>query len=129
METQLTITMGDMVDFVMFNRRGNAFKDYTPEQVFTVLEQALRDECLFYCSDVNTGKIIGVACGKKLEGNVMLVRHILTTQPGILRIFFHMFREKFPFHSLMQAERHKKFRYNVTYKNLTRFGHLLNVLK
>lgn len=76
-------TVQEVVDWVLKNRKGNAFKDYSPIKVLLQVHEGMqRDEIL--C--ISEGKdIVGVICWEKMPSNVIFVHDILTTKKGAFK--------------------------------------------
>lgn len=97
----------DLYKFILRNRRGKAFADWSRHDILRRVSIAVNTkECLVY---EEGGQILGMAMGTRLlHGDKvgMHVDQILTTRPGIVGIFFREFLRRFPECEMITGKRH-----------------------
>lgn len=107
------ITIGDLVQYVLKHRKGNAFKDYNEYLIATGIENALYEGTLFYALRED-GNICGIALGKWHESTkVMDVLEMLTTERWAFPAILKSFRQRFPDGNLIALRRWKPKVYNT----------------
>jgi len=77
------ITVKQIIDYVMQNKRGNAFRNFTEQEVLRSVLTALSNNALIVCSDGST--ITGIALAYKVDDTVIHVSQILTTSEDAFR--------------------------------------------
>jgi RNA binding exosome subunit len=101
------MTVGNLIDFVMNNRRGKAFNGWTPIQLADSFLEAIESNLLFY--SVDNGEVVGVVHAGKF-GNTIHVYNILTTRAGVLQQFVQRLTELHPGCEL-DATRHERIKH------------------
>lgn len=105
------ITVGDIVDYVLANRRGKAFVDWSREHITDSVINGMKNNTIFYALNTSN-EVVGVVVGIKYASiKVVHVSAILTTQKGVLRKFVSMLNKFYP-GWLISACRHDR---NVEY--------------
>ena len=108
----MKVTLGQMVRFVLDNRKGNAFRDYPEEVIASSISRAADDQTLLYACNQN-GEIVGVVTAFCDEKNKkMHVHDILTKERWVLKAFVAEFKARWPEYTLT-ANRCGRF---VTYQ-------------
>lgn len=131
-DTNIKVTLGDLVDYILKNRGSKVFQGWTEEQIAFECYRAALDQEMLYATDETEKHLIGVVLARKLidpdtNEKVMGISAALTTKKGVLANFFLCFRKMYPNYKLMQATRRKKRggKRVIYYKNLDRFQQLL----
>lgn len=106
------ITLGKLVLFVLENRKGNAFRSYTEEQIAEGIKQAADAGTMFYCCDTN-GKVCGIVVMERLNEFTLHVHDVLATEPWVLRTLISKFRTWYPNQQLTANRKDKFVRYNT----------------
>jgi hypothetical protein len=65
-----------LTEWILENRRGDAFKGFSEELIRETLEKANAEDCLFYTCDTD-GKIKGVLVAR----HIIHISHVLTVKP------------------------------------------------
>ena len=111
------ISVQDIFEFILKNRKGKVFRDFSYIEIAQTIQDALVRRCIIVDTDENSSKIFGVGLGYPIpeEGKLMHISHILTVRPkgGMTRIM-KRFTELFPGWNI-RAERKGKI---VYYKNV-----------
>lgn len=87
------MTLGDAVKFIMDNRSGDAFKDFTEEQIAETLERTMAEGWLPWAEE--EGKLVGIACCFMVSGKLD-VDNIIATKPWVVKRFARQANELFP---------------------------------
>lgn len=97
----MTVTLGQLVEYVLKNRRGKAFFGYTEQQIAIDILMFAKMGTMLY--DVNDNdEICGIVIADKTEEDkTMFVRDVLTTSPNTLKKFIAHFKSKFPTYRLI----------------------------
>jgi len=89
-----------LVDWIITNRRKNAFKEFPHNKIVAEIQQAIRHD-VFVISH-KKGVINGVACGEKNEDEKVIIIHdVLTTAPGVVKEFIIHCTKKYPDYMLV----------------------------
>ena len=89
-------TLGELVQFVLANRKGKAFIGFTEEQIASEILQAAEENTMHYVID-NDKNVCGIVIASKVEEmRMMFIKNILTTKPFALKHFVKRFKERFP---------------------------------
>lgn len=100
----MNVTLQQLVDFVLKNRRGKAFLNYSELNIASSILTASLENTLLYSVD-SDGNIDGIVVATKSpEIKVMFINNILTTRHSVLQLFVRTFRKLYPQYSL-RAER------------------------
>lgn len=107
------ISVGDLADWIVEHRKGNAFKDDTWENIVAGLQDDIEHgNMLFVCNDHNN--IIGVITFiSDRENKVVFVRNILITKYTALAIFAQHFRENFKGYALCANRYNEEVMYDT----------------
>lgn len=106
------LMLGDLVEFILLNRRGKAFVKWTRQEITMALLEALESGTLLY-SISPRGYINGVVHGSKHDGHTLHIHNILTIEDGVFRTFVKRFNELYPGWKL-EARRHDRIKeYNT----------------
>lgn len=88
-------TIKKMTDWILSNRRGDAFKGYPPNKISNLIKHSL-EQNVFVVS-VEDGKMNGIACGERHEKeHYIFIHDVLTTKPGIVRKFIEYCLSLYP---------------------------------
>ena len=91
------ITFNQCIDYVVKNRKGNAFRGFTPEQIYATIQASAQSGAFAYVVDEATEELLGVVIGKPyLEERILHISQILTTHPRAIRELVAEFRARFP---------------------------------
>ena len=95
------VTLGELVLYVLNNRKGNAFLNYPEHAIAGNILKASNDGTMLYAVNDN-GEICGVVVGfNDVPNNLMYVNDILTTERWVLPKFIRQFKNMFPNHKLV----------------------------
>lgn len=107
------VTLGELVNYVLQNRKGDAFKDYQEHQIAGGIKRAAEDGTMLYaCRDDNSVCGIVTAFNNKAT-KTMHIHDILTTERWALRAFVGIFKKRFPEHTLAGLRSGKLMTYNT----------------
>ena len=89
----------DIVDWVIKNRRGMAFKEYPPNKIANCIKDAIKHDVFVFS---HTDRVInGIACGERNdEEQYIFIHDVLTTQPGIVKKFILYCYTKYPSYAI-----------------------------
>lgn len=89
-------TLGDLVQYVMLNRRGKAFTGWTEEQVAWELKTAAEEATMQYAMN-QKDEIVGIVLAMKSDSEAILyVKAVLTTEKWAMKQFVETFKQRFP---------------------------------
>lgn len=109
-------TLGDIVRYVLKERKGNAFKDYSEENIASTILRGVKEETTLY-STRNNGSVCGViVCFKEEKTKTMFVNDILTSEPWVIPNFVMHFVKHFPSYTLSAMRKGKLINYKNTHK-------------
>lgn len=92
----MNVTLGQLVEFVLKNRRGKAFFNYTEPHIAYDIYHASQEGTMLYAVN-DDGKLCGIVVASKVEEmRMMYVKDILTTEPWAIKRFVKMFKEGWP---------------------------------
>lgn len=93
------ITLGQIAEWILKNRRKTAFINYTLETVLDELNRCSNDLTMLCITEGDT--IVGVVTCKRLhELKVMFIYNILTTKSGIVKQMVKWFKDNYPEYTL-----------------------------
>ena len=103
------MTIGEVAEWILRNRRGKAFEGYSLSSIIRQLS---------YCADNNTmlcvtegNQIVGVVCCEKhVDKKIMFIQDILTTKSGIVKRMAEFFRDNYPQYEFTGINRHGRKR-------------------
>lgn len=117
-------TLGYLVKFVLDNRRGNAFKDYTENQIAEELFTGCTAGVVFYCVNATHDGIVGVVSGLADAKTLTLhVNNVLATESWAIKRFMELYKENFDGYTLTARRygREVKYNSNKLYNKLMKF--------
>jgi hypothetical protein len=76
----------EIVEWILKNRKGNAFKNYSELKIVCLIQEGVRDNTFYFVEDKEK-HILGVACGIKIADNMIEAHDVLTVKTGILKQF------------------------------------------
>ena len=92
----MTVTLGQLVQYVLKNRRGKAFFNYTEEHVAYEIYEAAKEGTMLYAVD-ERGEICGIVVASKVEEmQMMFIKDILTTKAWAIKRFVEIFKKGWP---------------------------------
>lgn len=104
----MRITVEQLADWVMENRRGRAFTSYTKEQICEEITEGIWAGTFVY--HLEDEKILGLACGKKYqEEKVIWIHDVLTLRKDIIQKFLERFLLVYPDWTI-KGQRNKRTR-------------------
>jgi len=106
-----TPTTKDLVDFILENRRGKVFKNWSDAAIYSYICECLETNTLAYAT--HEGKVVGVVCGTKTLQKNIYIMEILTTRAGVLKQFVAFFKRIYPDYTLTAHRRGKYIEYNT----------------
>ena len=109
------ISIGNIADWILRNRKNKTFKNQTFEQICHLLTYCANNLTMLCITEDNS--IVGVVCCKKnIDTKVMFVYEILALKSGIIKQMLQWFRLNYPQYTL-EAKRHGRF---VKYINVNK---------
>jgi hypothetical protein len=81
-----------LVDWIIANRRGMAFKDYPFAKIDTLVQESANEDLL--CISYKEGKLNGIVCGTRTAHGIW-IHDILTTERGVMKKFLQFYVGKF----------------------------------
>lgn len=116
----MNVTVGDLADWIVVHRKGNAFKDWTWDNLVDDITRSIEERTLVYAVDINTSEIVGVCCGEvDHEKKIYHAANILTTIPWAVAVMAEKFKSIFPDYEV-RVKRKGKDRILKTQKTLER---------
>lgn len=110
------LTVRDLVCFVLQNRRGKAFEDWTADELALAFLEGLGKKLAIYCVAPD-GQLVGVALANSApEYKVIHVVGVLTTNKFALPALISKFKELYPDWDLQGYRRGLLVRYFKTEK-------------
>jgi hypothetical protein len=116
------ITVGQMTDWIIEHRCGDAFKDWTREQVESAVAYSVNDHTLLYSHDGD--KLSGVMVMAFLGEKELFIAGALVKKEGLLLNFSEAINTKFRGYKVSATRKGR----HVTY-NLNRLTQLLRKMK
>lgn len=114
------ITIGQLTDWILENRKNKVFKGWTRLEIAQSIKRAVEDESIMYFFDTQH-EIKGVVLGVKFpEKQVMFISEILTIQPKVMQNFTKIFGLLYPDWTL-EAMRHGKHKVYKTKQFIKKF--------
>lgn len=91
----MNATLGELVEFVIANRKGKAFIDYSEPEIANLILQSSEEGGLFYLTN-NDNKVCGIVLAT-IDSNLhtFFVNDILTTDKDAFKRFIVAFKDKF----------------------------------
>lgn len=106
-------TIEDLTNYILVNRKGKAFLNWTRQQIVEIINQCLEDNSLGYAVD-SDNKIVGVICAiKHGQEKVLYITAVLCTAPKLLSKFVELYNILYPGWKLEALRRDKKVTYNT----------------
>lgn len=108
-----TVTLGELVKYVLENRKDNAFKDYEEHVIASGIKVASDLGTLLYaCRD--DGSVCGIiVCREDKENKKMYVTDVLTTERWVLPKFVQYFLAKYAGYTLTAKRNGEYVEYNT----------------
>ena len=104
------ITIGQLADWIITNRRDKAFKDYSKEKIIDELNTCANSLSMLYVTN-ESDEITGVVCCKNDSiARVLYVYDILATKPGVIKHMLQYFLNNFPQYKLEGINRNGRKR-------------------
>lgn len=103
------ITLGQLVKFILANRKGKAFKDYSEQTIAFQLIEASRNNALLY--DVNeVGNPCGIIVCERDDTNKILHVHdiLITDSRRTLGKFIRYFKQHLPDYTLSEQKKDQR---------------------
>lgn len=95
-----SITIAKAAEWILQNRRGKAFRDYTFGQIVTEITNAIEQRVFTYSLD-KEGNLQGIVCGKRDDSKKEVhICSILTLRSGIVKDFMAQFLLCYPQYSI-----------------------------
>lgn len=95
------ITVKQITDWILENRKGDAFKDYPPNKIACAIDQTLNSTLGVFSYHVSDeGKLDGVVIGEKIAHDVIMIHDILCLNHSVLILFLRRFIELYPGYKL-----------------------------
>ena len=89
------VTLGDLVRYVLANRRGNAFLDHHEHDIASLIDGYASKGTMFYACDQENNICGIVIASRNTEAKVVFVLQILTTESWVLPEFIKMLKTTF----------------------------------
>jgi hypothetical protein len=94
------VTIEQLVQYILKNRRGNAFKDYSQHLIENGIKIAYNQGTML-CAVNNDGEVCGIVIARAYhEQRIMDILDILTTEKWVLPKFVREFLARFPEYEL-----------------------------
>jgi len=107
-------TLGELIEYVLRNRKGNAFKGEDERTIARNIVHASCDDALLYYLD-KEDNICGIVIAVEDNKNkIMFIQNILTTNERAIVEFIKIFKQKWPAHTIMAHRKGKPMTYNTT---------------
>ena len=104
----MNVTLGQLVEFVLKNRKGRAFYDCSEQHIAFDIWEAAKEGTMLYAVD-NDKEICGIVVASKVEEmQMMFIKNILTTQPWAIKRFVEIFQQRYPDYRLRAQRWHGK---------------------
>lgn len=111
--------LSEIVDWIIKNRKGNAFKDYSKEKIECELYESIFF-CIFRLALDHDGNIIGVVCGNRdINKKQIYVHDILSTKEGIVQMFLNDCHKCYPDYQLLGMAKNERPRVFSNAKQLS----------
>jgi len=107
------ISVGNIVDYVVANRRKKAFEGWLPSEIAQHVIECAEDRSMVYAVG-SDGEVVGVVtCQRFDKDKVLFVTNILTSARNLLPEFIKVFKALYPGYSLEADRRGKRVVYNT----------------
>lgn len=107
------VTLGEMIQFVLIHRRGNAFKHYTEREIANSIWWSAEGKSLRYACN-GEGKLVGICTSfDDKEHSTLHIHDVLTIESWVFRVLIKSFRDSYPGYSLTGLRDGKLVRYNT----------------
>ena len=116
-----TPTFGELMKFIMENKKDKTFLNYSEPQIACMVKEALDDNCLYYHQNID-GSISGMILAEISTGSrVLFVMECLSMCLSTLRLFARKAKVQFKGYRLewMRHGKHKVFNTERVYNKLT----------
>lgn len=92
---QRAVSIGELKDWILSNRRGCAFKDYTAHRIICQITSAANNNTIAYVLDTNQ-QLCGVGIGHLVGDTLFFVDDVLITQKSSLKILVEWLKQQYP---------------------------------
>lgn len=100
----------EIVDWIIANRKGKAFKDYSKEKIESEIYESIFF-CIFLIAIDEDNNITGVVCGDRdINKKQIFIHDILTTKKGTIELFIKECYSRFPNYTLYGNKKTNKLR-------------------
>lgn len=83
----ILITIQNLVDWIVANRKGDAFKNYPHNKIANEIQNAMSHNVFLMTWD-EEGALTGVVCGERCDdGHYIVIHDILLSKHGLLKKF------------------------------------------
>ncbi len=109
----MNITIAQLIDYIVANRKKGAFCNYTRDQIYTLIEKAIECGGMVYATndlDELNGVVCAIAYPDKQE---LFVHDILTTDKHVIRQFIAYFVTNFEGWKLQGMKRGRLLYYDT----------------
>ena len=114
------IRVSDLVEWILKNRKGTAFRGYSEEKIICEVVEGLENETMSYSLDAS-GQITGVVCGTKDASKKVFYCHdILVTKKGIVKDMMRVFMSLYPDYTIEGINKNGRFRQFKNPEKLTK---------
>src|SRR6266516_3688079 len=112
----------DLVNFVLKNRKGKAFQEWTADEIALAFSKAfMKNEAAWSIN--KQGEIDGVIIAHAFpEAKILYIENILTTSRGVIKSFLQLYYKLYPGFSIEARRRGKYTSYKNTEKLLKRMN-------
>ena len=107
------VTLGELVKFVLENRKGNAFRDYAELAIASGIKDASEQGTLLYALDKSDQLCGIIVCTEDRKNQLMHVNNFLATQSWVLYSFIKNFIQNWPDFTLTAKRKNKVIHYDT----------------
>lgn len=91
----MTLTLDYMVKWILLNRRGRAFRNYSEGEVYREIIESIAGKVFTY--SIHEGELVGVVCGYKVvDKDEVHIWDVLTIRDGIMKELMARFLLVYP---------------------------------
>ncbi len=109
--SQRTVTLGELVEFVLKNRRGNAFKAYHESAIASGIIYAAENGTLRYACN-SKGEVCGIVTAFAKD-NTLYIYDILTAEKWVFKEFIKVLKNEFVGYELSALRCGRQVKYNT----------------
>jgi len=114
------ITLEDIVKFVLANRRGKVFKNWSELEIACHVHRCMKSKTVAIVTADENNDIIGVATALLLNCYTMHIDNILTIKRGLIPFFIRILRINYPEVTKIQGVR--KFKNNIVHYDINKLA-------